>query len=443
MEVRATWLKKVFPVLVVIVLMLIVASLVLLKPKADKRRANSGPVINVEVFDIEPSSLTPKVLSYGLVEPRTRTTLVSQVGGRIMTLSERFRDGGFFQQGESLLQIDPTDYEIELEIAESSLAQAEQGLAEEIAQVEQAKADWNRLGNSESVSSLVLREPQLRAARAGVNSAKALLKQAKINLERTSVKAPYSGRVLSTNVDLGQVVSNNTELGEIYATDAVEIRLPVKNEDLPLLSLPEYYRDQEQTPQNFPAVSIRSELAKEEVWQGLIVRTAGSIDDNSRQLNVVAQIDDPFGRKAQGRFPLKIGQYVTAEIDGINIDAAIVIPNKAVYQGSYVYLYREGAVHRTPIQISWQNGDQAVISEGVKHGDRLVVSPLGQVTSGTLVKLIPNAASKNEVPLVEQSAEADDKPENSERDDVDPGASSFQRTDASQSEVSQKQGASS
>ena len=388
MEVRAKQLKKLIPVVIVILLLLVVAALVFQKPKADKRRANNGPVINVEVFDIQSSSLTPKVLSYGLVEPRTRTTLVSQVDGRIVSLSERFRDGGFFQQGEPLLQIDPTDYEIELEIAQSNLAQAEQGLAEEIAQVEQAKADWSRLGNSESVSSLVLREPQLRAARASVNSAKALLKQAKINLERTSVEAPYSGRVLSTNVDLGQVVSNNAELGEIYATDAVEVRLPVKNEDLPLLSLPEYYRHQEQVPQNLPIVSIRSDLAKEEVWQGLIVRTAGSIDDSSRQLNVVARIDDPFGRKAQGRFPLKIGQYVTAEIDGTNIDSAIIIPNKAIYQGSYVYLYDEGAVHRPPIEIGWQNGEVAIISKGVNHGDKLVVSPLGQVTSGTLVKVI-------------------------------------------------------
>ena len=392
MEIKATKFKKLFPLMIIALVSLAVIAMVFLKPKADKRRPNTGPVISVEIFNIQQSNITPQVLSYGLVEPHTRTTLVSQVGGQIINISEKFRDGGFFVEGETLLQIDPTDYKINVEIAQASLATAEQGLAEELAQVEQAKADWNRLGDPESVSALVLREPQLKAASASVNSAKALLKQAELNLQRTSITAPYSGRVLSTNVDLGQVVANNAGLGEIYATDAVEVRLPVKNEDLPLLNLPEYYRHQDQTPQSLPTVNIRSDLTREEIWQGQIVRTAGSIDDSTRQLYVVARIDDPFGRKAEGRFPLKIGQYVTAQIDGINLDSAISIPNKAIYQGSYVYLYRDKAVHRSPIKISWQNEEIAVISEGINPGDQLVISPLGQVTSGTLVKVTNETA---------------------------------------------------
>ena len=420
MQVKTENLKKLLPLIIVGTACAVVAALVISKPKADKRRGNTASQISVEAFEVQRTSITPKILSYGLVEPRTRTTLVAQVSGRIESVSERFGDGGFFRKGELLLQIDATDSQIEVDIAQSSLAEAEQGLAEELAQVEQAKSDWQRLGDKGAkINPLVLREPQLKAAQANVGSAKALLKQAKLNLERTSILAPYDGRVLSKNVDLGQVTGNNTVLGEIYATDVIEVRLPIKNKDLPLLELPEDYRhqdssDQDKSDQNLPAVSIRSELAKEEIWQGRIIRTAGSIDNNSRQLNVVARIDDPFGRKAEGRFPLKIGQYVTAEIDGIALESVLSIPNKAIYQGSYVYLYKEGAVFRTPIEIDWQNGDVAIVSDGLSAGDQLVVSPLGQVSSGTSVVLTNSLAGQDGVELAEEPTTQSTRLEDSE-----------------------------
>ncbi len=388
MQARAKSGNKILPIVIVGIVLVVVVALIFSEPKPERRSANTEPRISVEAFEIQKTSITPKVLSYGLVEPRTRSNLVAQVSGRVERVSERFRDGGFFRKGELLLQIDATDYEIEVDIAEASLAEAEQRLAEEFALAEQAKADWNRLGRKSPAKSLVMREPQLKAAEANISSAKALLRKAKLNLARTSIQAPFDGRVLSTSVDLGQVVSTNTVLGEVYATDAVEVRLPIKNNDLRLLDLPEAYRHQDLSNESLPAVRIRSELAKEETWQGSIIRTAGSIDDSSRQLYVVARIDDPFGKKAEGRFPLKIGQYVTAEIDGITLNSSISIPTKAIYQGSYVYLYKEGAVYRTPIEIAWQNGEIAIVSEGISPGDQLVVSPLGQIASGTLVKLV-------------------------------------------------------
>lgn len=397
MHVRVNLPKVILPLVIFGIVVAVIIVLLLSKPKAEMRSENVEPKIDVEVIAVKQSTITPKILSYGLVEPRTQTRLVSQVNGRIESISEKFRDGGFFREGETLLQIEATDYEIEVDIAKATLAEAEQVLAEEIARSEQARVDWERLGSQAAARPLVLREPYMKAAEARVNSAKALLRQAELNLSRTSIQAPYDGRVLSTSVALGRVVPNNMELGEIYATDAVEVRLPIKNNDLPLLDLPEDYLYQQRSAKSLPGVQIHSDLAQKEIWQGTIIRTAGSIDSNSRQLYVVARIDDPFGEKAVNRFPLKIGQYVTAEIDAINLESAISVPNKAIYQGSYVYLHREGSVYRTPIEISWQNGDVAIISSGISHGDQLVVSPLGQVVSGTLVNVSSGLTNKSDV----------------------------------------------
>ena len=83
---------------------------------------------------------------------------------------------------------------------------------------------------------------------------------------------------------------------------------------------------------------------------------------------------------------MKIGQYVTAQIEGRTLPNAIVIPNSAIYQGSYVYLFDQGLLQRTEIEVAWQNSRESLINMGLKPGNQLVLTPLGQVSSGTPVK---------------------------------------------------------
>ncbi len=325
--------------------------------------------------------------SYGTVQPRTRSVLVAQVGGQIISINANVRDGGFFEKGDVLGHIDPRDYEADVQISEASLADARQALAEAEARTNQAREDWERLGNSGDAPELVLRIPQLEAARARIKSAESALNKATLDLERTQIVAPFAGRVLRKLVDVGQVVSANTQLAEIYATDVVEIRLPLRNRDLGFIDLPESFRFSESRDIGDTDVIIRSDLIGNESWNAKLIRTEGAIDESARQLHIIAQIDDPFGKKSEGRSPLKIGQYVTAEIPGIDLSNALVISNNAIYQGSYVYVVEDGLLRRKDISIAWQNDDDAVIESGLSDGDQLVTTPLGQVTSGIRVAI--------------------------------------------------------
>ena len=343
--------------------------------------------INVQVQEIKPEALHTRIESYGMVRPRIQSQLIAQVSGKIDYVAESFRDGGFFEKGEVLVGIEQADYRIEVNIAEANLLDAELQYQEQQALAEQAKQDWQRLGNNGNAAPLVLREPQLAAAEARVKSAKASLDGAQLNMRRTKIIAPFDGRVLSLNVDIGQVVGNNSLLGEIYATDAIEIRLPIKNRELSLLELPESWRSENAPKDNLPKADIFSELANRETWTANIVRTSGAIAADSRQLYVVARIDDPFGKPSENKMPLKINQYVTAEIHGKTIDEAIAIPNSTIYKNSYVYVYSNGVVNRKAIEIQWQNKKFALISSGLVAGDRLVTTPLGQIPSGTRVNL--------------------------------------------------------
>ncbi len=387
-----TRLKKLLIPIAIITATIVIMMAIFSNPPSNKRfKGKPQAQMTVDALTLTEQDFSLDIQSYGVVRPRTQSMLVAQVSGQVSFISENFRDGGFFEEGELLLSIDDRDYQAEVKIAEASLLSAKQNLLEEQARSKQALADWNRLGSGDAPSPLVLREPQLAAQQASVLSAQAKLEKAQIALERTKLIAPFAGRVLNKNVDLGQVVSNNSQLASIYATDYVEIRLPINNKDLPFINLPETYRSGEQV---FGAgdVELSSDLVGEQRWQGHLVRTEGAIDDGSQQLYVIAQINDPYNLDRNIGLPIKIGQYVTARIKGKIQSGALVIPNNAIYQGSYVYtLTDDNLLIRKDVTLAWQNDTQAIVKSGLESGMRLVTTSLGQVSSGTKVAVLGEA----------------------------------------------------
>ena len=401
--------KKLLPVLIIGTLLVVAFVIKKNPPESPTKRAFTGPQISVEALTVTPRNYLVMLESYGTIQPRTQSMLIAQVGGGIVDVNPNVRGGGFFELGDILVKIDSRDYTADMRIAEATLADARQALAEAEARSQQAREDWERLGNSGEPPDLVLRVPQLAAARARVISAESGLQKAALELERTEIRAPFAGRVLRKFVDMGQVVSKNTQLAEIYATDTVEIRLPLRNRDLPFIDLPETFRYTEETEKFGGSVAIRSDLAGQATWEAELVRTEGSIDETARQLHVIAQIDDPFAATAAGQTPLKIGQYVTAVIEGNTVPGALVIPNNSIYQGTYVYIVEDGILWRRDIDIAWQNDDEAIVSSGLVAGDRLVTTALGQVTSGIRVTIVGEEnEQKKRRPAGDRPAKADD-----------------------------------
>lgn len=387
-------LKKFLIPAAIIAFALIAKQVITSNPPENKRfKPSKAPQMTVEVLKLIPQDYQVELDSFGTVKPRTQSALVAQVSGQIHTVNAEFRDGGFFEQGDTLVQVDNRDYVAEVKIAQSSLMTAKQALLEEQARTEQAKKDWSRLGNGTTASDLVLRKPQLAAAQANVLSAEAKLQKSELALERTKIVAPYAGRILRKHVDFGQVISNNMQIADIYAVDYVEVRLPIKNNDLALINLPEEFRNNAIATDR-PLVHFSSDLMGQQLWQGTIVRTESAIDDNSQQLYIVAQINNPFDLRNTNTSPIKIGQYVTAKIQGKTIPQAIVIPNSAIYQGSYVYVEQDGVLFRKDIEVRWQNAENAIIKSGLSAGENLVITPLGQVSSGTPVSIFGDKKAK-------------------------------------------------
>lgn len=352
--------------------------------------------LQVEGVTLERTEFPVVVRTRGTVRPRTESTLVAEVAGRIVEVSPSFREGGFFEEGDMLLQLEPADYEAAVVMAEGELAQARATLLEEEARAAQAEENWRRLGRQGDPGPLVLREPQVAEATARLASAGAQLDRAKRDLERTIVRAPYAGRVLEKEVDVGQFVGSGTTLARVFAVDYVEVRLPLSNEQAGFVRLPEEFRDDDSPavdrPEQGPAVRLRGRVGDRDAsWQGHIVRVESAIDATTRQLFVIAQVDDPYARRADGSPPLKINMFVEAEIEGRVLENVVVVPRRAVRAGDEVIVIRDGRrIYRQDVRPVWRDRDFVVVSAGddpgaLPEGTVLCVTPIAYPTSGAPV----------------------------------------------------------
>ncbi|MDH3280236.1 MAG: efflux RND transporter periplasmic adaptor subunit [Gammaproteobacteria bacterium] len=381
------FIRIVLPVAVIGLSIGIALFAVATKPEIETRvRPPNIPL--VDVMQVSPGEYRVRVHTRGTVRPRTESTLIPEVSGRIVDIAANFRQGSFFETGDELLRIDARDYVTAVTIAQGDLAQVELRLTEEQARARQAERDWERLGETGGASALVLRKPQVASAAAAVAAAQAGLAQARLNLERTRIDAPYAGRVLEQNVDVGQYVTPATVLGRVYAVDYVEIRLPLTDRQLEFLDVPEVYRGESAAADiATPKVVLTAKIGRQtHSWEGRIVRTEGAIDTASRQLFMIAQVDDPYGRRRSGAPPLKVGQFVEATIEGTLLQNVFTIPLAALREPSDVLtINASNRLARTAVELLWTDAEHAVVT-GLTDGDLVVVTPFPAATDGAEVR---------------------------------------------------------
>ena len=310
-----------------------------------------------------------------------------QSAGRVTWVAPSFAPGGFFEEGDVLLRIDPFDYQQAMITARSQLAQARLRLAQEEAESEIALREWQSLGRGDP-RALTLREPQLEDAKASVAAAEAGLVRAERDLERADVRAPYIGRVRSKNVDVGQFVTVGAAIATVYAVDVAEVRLPLPDDQLAYLDLPIAYRGT--TIQDGPQVTFRTTFAGATYeWRGRILRTEGEIDPVSRMVHVVAEVHDPYASGSDPRRPpLAVGMYVEAEIEGRAFDEIVVVPRAALQGRNQVLtIDRDSRVQFREIDILRATTESVYVRSGLTQGETVAISSLDGPTDGMLVQI--------------------------------------------------------
>jgi RND family efflux transporter MFP subunit len=326
------------------------------------------------------------VSTQGAVRPRTETALVSEVAGKVVSVSPKFIAGGFFRQGEVLLEIDPSDYEAALQRALANLASREARLADEVARSEQALKDWRNLGRQGEPSDLVLRKPQLADARANVLAAEADVQKARRDLERTRISVPYDGLVREKLADIGQYVAPGTRLGVTFAIDTAEVRLPLSATDMAYLDLPSATGSLDRpTPVTLSADAPGSTGT----WSAGIVRTEGVVDERSRVIYAVAEVPDPYGVLGISRQPeLKIGTFVRADIEGRFAEDVVELPRRVLRPDNTVLVATpERELEIRPVSVARAEPSRVYIDEGLRAGEWIITTSMDAPIPGTKLRI--------------------------------------------------------
>jgi RND family efflux transporter MFP subunit len=346
-----------------------------MKPEAEKSEEPRAG-LNVFAEPVQEVALTLTVQAQGEVRPKTEIVVAPQTSGRIAYVSPDFIDGGFIRRGRVLVRVDAQDYELGVVRARSLVASAEQRLAREIAESELALQDLEDLGMSDA-SPLARREPQLAEAQASLDAAKSQLKDAELALARTAVIAPFDGRVRERSVDIGQVVAPGQSLGRIFGNDTVEVSLPLKDAELGRLGLPIAFADSEATPG--PDVVFTATVGGEpRSWKGKVVRTGAAVNSQTRQINVIAELKDPFGAGADNGAPMAPGLFVNAQIQGKSLDRVMVAPRSALRGDDKLYIGdpETGKLSIRTVNVEFSDRDGAYFHEGADVGELAITSPI-------------------------------------------------------------------
>lgn len=333
----------------------------------------------------EKTSFKPVIHAQGTVRAKQQIDLVPEVAGKIIWVAPSFADGGLFQVGDILVRIDPRNYRFAVARAQASVADADNSLALEQAEAGLAKSEWEELGKGGPANSLVLRKPQLAKAQAKLSSAKADLDRALLDLERTEVKAPFNGRVEKKNVDIGQYVTLGTKLAQLYSTDIAEVSLPLTERELGEVDMSPLYVGGAAHIKRLK-VRLHADVGgKRRDWIGTLVRTAGSVDINSRVLSIIIEVKNPYQVKPGGA-PLLNGLFVEAEIPGKKMDDVFLLPRSALRnQDEVVIVDKNDELRARKVEVVHSTPDEVVV-RGLKEGMRVNISPLEVLVEGTKVK---------------------------------------------------------
>jgi RND family efflux transporter MFP subunit len=376
---------------------LVIAILLVMSRPEPPRTAPPSPVPAVTTAEVRPGSGPLPVTGNGTVRPRAEVSLTPQVSGQVAWVSPALVAGGRVRAGQTLLRIDPADFVNAVDQARAQVAQDSVGLlqAEEEARMAQAEYEQFRArqgGGGSAPSPLTLREPQLQAARAALQRSQAQLADARLALNRSTVEAPFDAMVRSENVDPGSFANAGQSVAVIYATDMVEVVVPLTDGDAALI--PGLWSlETGSTERRVPARVVSEYGGRRFSWDGFVDRAETALDEDSRTIDVVIRVPDPLrpgtpldpAPSSAESPPLLVGQYVEVVVDGRSGDYQVV-PRRAVRPGNEVWAVADSTVRVVSVEVLQQAGDSAFVQGGFQAGERAVLSGIGVATEGMQVR---------------------------------------------------------
>ena len=341
------------------------------------------------------------VFGAGTVRPSAEVAITPQVGGRVEWVDPAFQSGGRFDAGQTLFRIEEEDYVVRLREAEATLADRQVAFLEAREEAAIARAEYERYAEREpgsiplsEASPLALREPQLNAARAALDRDEARVAEANLAVARTRVNAPFNGYVRDESVDVGQFVAPGQPVGRLFAADAVEVVAPLSDANAALI--PGLWDQRAGDAGQRIAARVIAEYGDiRYAWDGYVDRAEASLDEQSRTIDVIVRVPDPFtaGTPAgvttalDGTPPLLVGKFVDVEIQGLAPQSYFRVRRAALQPGNEVWAVDDnGAVTIVPVRTLQRGDDEVYVTGALRDGLAVITGGIQFATDGMLVR---------------------------------------------------------
>ncbi len=345
-----------------------------------KPAVKTAPV--VDIIKVNPNRVTALIRAMGTVRPDREVVIKSQVAGTVIQVAPEFVRGGLIRKGQTMVRIDPADYKLAVNKAQNALDQARADFEIEKGQQQIAREELKLMTTMSpdrvKETNLALRKPQLEQARAVVASAQSDLDAARLDLERTRIKAPFHALVLSKEVDAGAMTAVQGTLATLVDVTCYQVEVQVPLDRLDKIDVNE--------TKGSP-VRIRSLYAGRE-WEGRVVRITGAVTEQSRMAGVIIRVDDPLGLgPAKGRAAMLLDDHVEALIEGHFFDNVFPVPRTVVREDSNLWVYNDGRLEIRKVAPVWIENDRVFIQSGLSPGDLVISSDLSAPVPGMALTL--------------------------------------------------------
>jgi RND family efflux transporter MFP subunit len=383
-ERRSFLLRVVLPVLVLVIGLLAAGYFWFTREQPQKQAGTQRGAL-VTTVEVTTTDQQLDVEAQGQVIPARRVQLNAQVSGRIDAVDPDLVPGGVVREGDILVRVEQEDFQYAVREARAAVEQAESQLELELGRQEVAEAEWKLFGEEvpEDMAdpALALREPQLESARAELARAKARLEQAQLNLDRSTVQAPFDAFVESESAEIGQLVGPQAPIATLIGIERFWVEVPVPVARLGDIEIPGY------NAQVGSPVLVRQDAGRETIERrGRILRLYGDLDEAGRMARLLVEVEDPLGLESAPRgeqtLPLLVNAYVDVNIEGRRVDGLVEVPRQAIHEGDLVYVFDDGELDIRPVEIAWRQPDSVLVRSGIEPGERVVTSPVPTPVAG-------------------------------------------------------------
>jgi len=377
-------IRFILPVIIIITVVIISIIIIKTKPKSKKKIPEKMKIL-VKAQHIKKTTDNIIIASQGTIIPAKEIILFPKVSGTIINIFDNFSEGEIVLKDTPLIKIEPEDYEIILNQEKAKLKKAQSALELENGRQAVAKQEWeimqSYIKTKEISNFLPLRVPQLKQFSADLETAKAAVAKAELNLKRTEVLMPFDGIITHKFVDIGSQISTQSKLANIVYSKEFWIEVLIPYEKLKWLNLPEINN------KTGSKVTIFDTNSKQILGTGEIIKLLKEIETKGRMASIIVSIKDPLKIKNQ-KIPILLNSYVSIEIEGKEAKDIFKIPRSTLRENDTIWEVDENnKLAITKVQVIWKDINYVCIKLNKKNIN-LIMTNLSLPVPGIPVKII-------------------------------------------------------